>query len=118
MKIAVTGKGGVGKTNIAVNLSVSLARDYAGGDKRVLLIDGDFGLPNADIVLGIKTPLTISDFIEKRVATLAEAVCTGLFQVTTPVLVSVVPIATAGSICTRNRTTATAPVGKSPYQGP
>jgi len=48
--IAVTsGKGGVGKTHVAANLSVLAART----GRRVLLIDADLGLANADIVLGI-----------------------------------------------------------------
>jgi len=48
--IAVTsGKGGVGKTHLACNLSVLLAR----AGRRVLLLDADLGLANADIVLGM-----------------------------------------------------------------
>ena len=49
--IAVTsGKGGVGKTNIAVNLSVCLAKQ----GKSVVLFDADLGLGNIDIALGLK----------------------------------------------------------------
>ncbi len=48
--IVVTGgKGGVGKTNIAVNLS--LAMQNAGA--KVLLLDADLGLANVDVLLGI-----------------------------------------------------------------
>jgi len=48
--IAVTGgKGGVGKTNVSVNLAVAMA----GMGKRVMLLDADLGLANIDVVLGI-----------------------------------------------------------------
>ena len=58
--IAVTGgKGGVGKTNISVNLSLALI----GNGRRVVLLDADFGLANVDILLGLKAERTIADVI-------------------------------------------------------
>jgi flagellar biosynthesis protein FlhG len=48
--LAVTsGKGGVGKTSVVVNLAVALARMR----KRVAILDADFGLGNVDVLLGL-----------------------------------------------------------------
>lgn len=57
-----SGKGGVGKTTIAVNLAVLLARS----GREVVLIDGDAGLGNADILLGLSPGPHLGDVIEGR----------------------------------------------------
>ncbi|WP_254458066.1 MinD/ParA family ATP-binding protein [Xanthomonas sacchari] len=61
--IAVTGgKGGVGKTNISVNLSMALA-DMG---KRTLLLDADLGLANVDVLLGLTPKFTVADLVAGR----------------------------------------------------
>jgi flagellar biosynthesis protein FlhG len=66
------GKGGVGKTNAAVNLSLSL---IARG-RRVTLLDADLGLANVDVLLGLKPRRTLADVFAGN-ATLADVVITG-----------------------------------------
>lgn len=68
--IAVTGgKGGVGKTCVAVNLAAAMAAQ----NRRVLLLDGDLGLANADVQLGLLPGHTLEHVLDGR-CTLEEAV--------------------------------------------
>ena len=61
--MAVTGgKGGVGKTNISVNLAVA----FAGMGKRTLLMDADLGLANVDVLLGLSPKFTLADLVAGR----------------------------------------------------
>lgn len=62
--VAVTsGKGGVGKTSIAVNLALLLSR----AGRQVRLVDADFGLSNAEVLLGVNPRYTLDDVLEGRV---------------------------------------------------
>ncbi|CAK0744823.1 flagellar biosynthesis protein FlhG [Gammaproteobacteria bacterium] len=65
-----SGKGGVGKTTLSINLSLAmLAAGY-----KVVILDGDLGLANINIQMGITPEYNILDVIKGQ-KTLAEIVC-------------------------------------------
>ena len=59
--VAVTGgKGGVGKTNVSVNLGLALSQM----GRRTTLLDADLGLANVDVLLGLKPRHTLKDVLD------------------------------------------------------
>lgn len=57
-----SGKGGVGKTWLAITLAHALARRR----RRVLLFDGDLGLANVDVQIGLKPPRDLGAVLAGR----------------------------------------------------
>ncbi len=63
--IAITsGKGGVGKTNLTVNLALALKE----AGTRVLVIDADLGMANVDVVLGTKSKGHLLNLLQESVS--------------------------------------------------
>ncbi|MDN5344685.1 MAG: flagellar biosynthesis protein FlhG [Clostridia bacterium] len=60
--VVASGKGGVGKTNIVVNLGLILVRQ----EQRVLIFDADLGLANVDILLGLVPRANLQEVINGR----------------------------------------------------
>ncbi|HXB98483.1 MAG TPA: MinD/ParA family protein [bacterium] len=69
-----SGKGGVGKSNIAVNLSLALGKL----GRQVILFDADLGLANADLLLGIQPRYNLTHFFQGG-RSLNEIMCEGPF---------------------------------------
>lgn len=75
--ITVTsGKGGVGKSNLSVNLAIQLSRM----GNRVIVMDVDFGLANVEVMLGIRPQYNLADMMF-RGKTLSEIITMGPEQI-------------------------------------
>lgn len=81
--IAISGgKGGIGKTNISVNLAVAMAKL----NKKVMLMDADLALANVDVLLGLKIDKNLSHVMNGE-AELRDIIRTG------PAGIQIVPAA-------------------------
>ncbi len=71
--IAVTsGKGGVGKTTLSVNIALEMAKR----GKKVVIFDADFGLANVEVMLGIRPRYNLLDLIHNN-KTMQEIITNG-----------------------------------------
>ncbi|MGG0589226.1 MinD/ParA family protein [Priestia megaterium] len=60
----LSGKGGVGKSNLSLNLSLALTKQK----QKVLLFDMDIGMGNIDILIGQTASYTMVDLLEKKLS--------------------------------------------------
>jgi flagellar biosynthesis protein FlhG len=67
-----SGKGGTGKTTLAANLSVTLAKS----GRNVVVFDGDLALANLDILMGVRAQYNLADVLGGR-KTLQEVIVRG-----------------------------------------
>ena len=66
-----SGKGGVGKTVVTANLSLSLAQQFGKRNRPVVAIDLDLGCGNLNACLGVRSPNgTINSFLSRKVSSL------------------------------------------------
>ncbi|HEY9900121.1 MAG TPA: MinD/ParA family protein [Pantanalinema sp.] len=60
--VITSGKGGVGKTNVTVNLALTFARR----GRKTILFDADLGMANVDVMMGISPQYSIADVLKGR----------------------------------------------------
>lgn len=70
--VIASGKGGVGKTNLTLNLALCLQAQ----GHRTSVLDADIGAANIDVLLGLSPEKSLVDFLEGR-STLREIILTG-----------------------------------------